>query len=415
MMRAMAFPERARAAAPTPEPHAHAFGWFVAGVGTWFGAGGMQSVLFAWLVAGVLQAEARWVGIAQSASMIPSFFLLLIGGTVADRRDRRTLLIGLQLVASCVSAALLAVVASDALTLGLLIAYAVAMGTLTAFVTPARDSLLSEVAGRDLMRAVTVMSLTQWAAQALGNLVAGGVARIAGIVPALGLYALLLLSGVPTLRGIPPAPPPADARRGKLRFGDLAQGVLEVLRHPDLRAIALLVCAVGLLFVGPFMVVLPLLVRDYYQGGVLELGALSMAFPVGTILGSLYLLARPVRRKGLTALLALSVGSLFLGAISFGLPFWGTLIAITLWGVAAALFMNSSRTVFQQKASPAHRGRVLATYSLGFMGAAGLLGAPLSGFLVGAIGVLATCAAEATAMLLLTAVLWLTTRVTEVD
>jgi hypothetical protein len=58
---------------------------------------------------------------------------------------------------------------------------------------------------------------------------------------------------------------------------------------------------------------------------------------------------------------------------------------------------------------------VLATYSLGFMGAAGLLGAPLSGFLVGAIGVLATCAAEATAMLLLTAVLWLTTRVTEVD
>jgi Transmembrane secretion effector len=53
----------------------------------------MQQVLFAWLVVGELNAPARWVGIAQSASMIPNFLLILLGGAVADRTDRRGLLI----------------------------------------------------------------------------------------------------------------------------------------------------------------------------------------------------------------------------------------------------------------------------------------------------------------------------------
>jgi MFS family permease len=122
-----------------------------------------------------------------------------------------------------------------------------------------------------------------------------------------------------------------------------------------------------------------------------------------------------VRRKGRTALLALAVGALFLFALSLGLPFWGALLAISLWGVAAALFMNSSRTVFQQQAPASHRGRVMASYSFGFMGAAGLVGAPLAGFLVGAIGVLGTCALDAAVMLVVTAAIWLTTRVAEIE
>ncbi len=412
----MALPQHreARAAAYSAEMTG-AFPWFVAGVGTWFGAFGMQSVLFAWLVAGVLEAEASWVGIAQSASMIPSFLLILLGGAVADRRDRRALLVGLQLAAAVVSALLLAVVASGALSLPILIAYAAAIGTLSAFVTPARDSLLSEVAGPDLMRSITVMSVTQWAAQAAGNLLAGGIARLGGIVPALAVHSLLLLAGAHTLRGVPPAPPSTGIPKGRMRVADLVEGVRAVLHHQELRTIAALVCAVGSLFMGPFMVVLPLLVRDYYRGGVLELGALSMAFPIGTILGSLYLLARPVRRKGLAALLSLGVGSFFLGAIALGLPFWGALLAIGLWGVAAAVFMNSSRTVFQERAPSTHRGRVLASFSLGFMGAAGLVGAPLSGLLVQKIGVLETCGLNAAVMLALTVVLWLTTRVVEIE
>src|SRR5882672_12381292 len=69
------------------------YGWFIAGVSSWFTAVGMQSVLFSWLVVGVLHAKAEWVGITQSAMMLPSLLLILLGGAVADRYDRRTLLI----------------------------------------------------------------------------------------------------------------------------------------------------------------------------------------------------------------------------------------------------------------------------------------------------------------------------------
>jgi MFS family permease len=80
---------------PEPTPATHAYPWYVGGVGTWFAAMGMQSVLFSWLVVGELRAEPRWVGIAQSASMVPSFLLILLGGAIADRVDRRRLLVWL--------------------------------------------------------------------------------------------------------------------------------------------------------------------------------------------------------------------------------------------------------------------------------------------------------------------------------
>ncbi|MGH7288481.1 MAG: MFS transporter, partial [Myxococcota bacterium] len=160
---------------------ARGYAWYVAGVGTWFGAFGMQQVLFAWLVVGELQAEARWVGVAQSASMIPSFLFILLGGALADRSDRRTLLIRLHLFASTLALTLMLAVAGEALSLALLIAYALCIGTVSAFVMPARDALLSEVAGENMMRAVTAMTLVQWSSQAAGALV-GGSARWIGTV-----------------------------------------------------------------------------------------------------------------------------------------------------------------------------------------------------------------------------------------
>src|SRR5712692_4802219 len=129
------------------------YGWFIAGVSSWFTAVGMQSVLFSWLVVGELHAEAKWVGIAQSAMMLPSLLLILLGGAVADRHDRRTLLIALHLIATLFSASLVTVVVSGKLSLPVLLVYALSMGSVQAFVMPARDALLSEVSGPHLIRA----------------------------------------------------------------------------------------------------------------------------------------------------------------------------------------------------------------------------------------------------------------------
>jgi len=394
---------------------APAFPWFIVGVGTWFTAVGMQSVLFSWLVVGVLHAKAEWVGIAQSALMLPSVLLMLVGGAVADRHDRRTLLIGLHLLASVLSTCLVVIVANGWLSLSILIVYALLMGTIQAFVMPARDSLLSEVAGPNLTRAVASMTLTQWGMQALGALVAG-TARWIGTVPALGLHALTLLVGVPTLRRLPPAPPRSGVPQHSLRFSDIVEGIREVAQSPVLPSLVVLVAAVGALFIGPFLVVFPILIRDYYGGDVGQLALLNMAFPLGTILGSVAIVWRGrLRRKGIAQLVALLAGAGCLGVISFGLPLWGTLTAVCGWGVGAAVFVSAGRTVFQEQARPSHRARVLSVYMLGFMGTAGLIGAPLSGVLVEQIGPLATCAAAGGTMVIVVILAWLCTGVARVE
>jgi len=393
---------------------ARGFPWYVAGVGTWFGAFGLQQVLFSWLVVGELHAEARWVGVAQSASMVPTFLLILVGGALADRVDRRRHLIRLHLFASALALGLTALVASGKLSLPLLIVYALAIGSTAAFVMPARDALLSEVAGADMMRAVMLMTLVQWAAQALGSLL-GASARWVGTVPALGLLAAVYLAGVPALARLAKTPP-AGVPHARMRLADLGVGVREVARSPLLRPVALLSAAVGALFVGPMMVVFPLVIRDYYGGDIAELGLLQMCFPVGTMLGLLGLFARGgVRRKGLAQVVSLVAGSACLGSVGFGLPLWGTLFAVVLWGSGGAVFMTAGRTVFQERAPPAVRGKVLSVYMLGFMGASGLVGAPVSGLMVGWLGPLATCVAASATMLAVVALVAVATEILRVE
>jgi MFS family permease len=141
-----------------------------------------------------------------------------------------------------------------------------------------------------------------------------------------------------------------------------------------------------------------------------------MCFPLGTILGSLVLLARGgIRRKGLAQIGALIAGSFCLGSVGFGLPLWGTLFAVVLWGVGAAVFMNAGRTVFQEQAPPERRGSVLSVYMLGFLGASGLIGAPVSGLMVGWLGPLVTCFAAGGTMLAVVAVVLATTEILRVE
>src|SRR5690606_7882608 len=123
----------AMAAPPAPAPardeessqaaSARAFRWFAAGVGSWFAGWGMNSSLFAWLVAGELRAEPAWVGVAQSSVMLPSLLFLLLGGAIADRVDPRRLLMGLHVLVAGPVLALAAAVAAGLLSIPALLAY----------------------------------------------------------------------------------------------------------------------------------------------------------------------------------------------------------------------------------------------------------------------------------------------------
>lgn len=372
----------------------------------------MQAVVFSWLVVWELGLEAAWVGVAQTASMLPGFALLLLGGASADRYDPRRLLMLLHLLAAAPPALLALTWASGRLTLGAVLIFALAMGTLGAFVVPARDALLSQVAGREMLRAVTGMTATQFGAQAVGSLLAG-TARWLGVAAMLLAQSLLLALGCWAAARLP-ASDDARASAAPARLRDLTLGLRTVASDPGLRGIAICLAGVGLFFIGPFFVSLPLLVHEHYRGDVGNLSVVLMMFPVGTIVGSLVLRARGVERKGRAALIALSCGATILGSMGLGLPFPGLLAATLCWGLAGAVFLNCSRTLFQEAAPPALRGRVLSIFQLCLLGAAplGSLGA---GVCNGWIGPLATLQLFAAGMLVLVGAVWIATPTAQLE
>jgi predicted MFS family arabinose efflux permease len=394
-----------RRSAPPPG----AYRWFAAGVGSWFAAWGMQQVLFAWLVVGELHAGPRWVGIAQTASMLPSLLLLLLGGAAAERSDTRALLVRLHALAALPVLGLAAGLARGWLSLPGLVLYGLAIGTVQAFVMPARDTLLSRVAGDDMMRAVTGMTAVQFGAQAAGSLLAGA-ARALGTTSMLAVQAAILLLGSAATTQVPPAPPLA---RGAVRHSilrEITAGLPVVARTPELLWPLMLVASVGLFFIGPFLVVFPLLVRDVYGGDAFDLSLVLMLFPAGTIAGSLFIRSRGgIRRKGRAALAALAFGACNLALIGGGPPFWGLLLATLAWGLGGSVFINCSRTLFQEAAPPAERARALSVYQLGFMGAAPI-GTSWVGVASACLGLHGTLLTAAAAMLAVVAALTLFTQ-----
>jgi MFS family permease len=375
-----------------------AWTWYVVGAAAWFLAFGLNGVIVPALVTQELRGGGGAMALAQMASQAPMVILILLGGAVADRVDRRRLMVALYLVAAALVATLAVRVGSGGLSLPLVVGYGIGIGTVSAFLMPARDSLLSDVSGGNLMRSVSMLTMTQWGMQALGNLMARLEAS-GGIVPLIALQATLLAAGALAIMRLPRPFRDGAPKRQTLELGELVEGIGEVARSPVLAPVALLAMALGFLFISPFLVVFPLLVRDFYGGDRGDLSLLYACFPIGIIASSLVILARGgVRRKGPAQLLSLAVGALCMIALGAGLPFRGALATVLVFGLGAAVFMNASRTLFQEEAPPAHRGRVLSVYSLSTMGAS-LLGAPLFGVLDVRVGPLRSCTISGVAMM----------------
>jgi hypothetical protein len=379
------------------------FAWFAGSLALWSAAAGMQQVLYSWLVIGELRANAEWAGTAQMFQSLPALLFLLVGGATADRRDRRRMLMALHVAAAIAAGAMGFVVAAGALGMGVLVVYGLSWGTTQAFAQPARDALISDVAGSDLMRAITAATLTQFVAAAVGSRVAGWAAHL-GTPVGLATQASVVLLGFLLL-----VPLPRPQATGAIRGGAISMiraGLREVWRSPRLLPIALLVAADGLFYMGPFAVLCPLMIRDVYRGGVNDLSRVMMTLPLGTITGSVVvLLRRGIRHKGSVFLIALMGVALCLVGLYFQPPLWGFMLIIFAWGIFHSLFLNTSRTLFQEAARASHRARILSIHALGLLGMA-----PLSnlaaGFLARLVGPSTACALAGGTMVIIVCAAW---------
>jgi MFS family permease len=363
-------------------PAVRAFPWYLAGVSSWFVSSGMQTIVFPWLVTVVLHESAARVGVAQMSLMAPAIFLMLLGGAVADRADCRRLLVRGHLVAAVPPLLLGVVIARGGLTYGGLIVYALAVGTAGAFVMPARDAMLTRVAAGGLGRAVAVMTAIQFAAQLVGIAVGGSAGAIGAPALLLLQAAVLAFGGIAALR-LPAAPPVVGAAT-RSRLHAMGDGLRAAAGSPILVPVLIANLAVGVLYVGAFLVILPLIVRDVYGGGSVELSLVSLGFWGGTI-GSTLVQIRlgTLRRPGRAIVVALFLGAGVLAAMTWPIPFPAFVGLCLVWGLGAGVVMTQARTLVQSAAPETHRARILSLFQLGLMG-----GAPVGALLIGYLAAL---------------------------
>ena len=374
-------------------------------ISTWFAAYGMQSVVFAWLVTMLLREPAERVGLAQMSILLPGMLFILLAGALADRVGLRRQALWSQLFAALTPFLLIYFLSQGALTYPVLIVYALLMGLAQAFVTPARDGLLNLVAGHDVQRMVMLTSLCQFGFQIIGYSLAGFTDSI-GPGYILGLQSLILLAGCIALIAMGDVGKPlANADNESSVLKDFWEGATAVAGNPLLRAVMIQNVAMGVFFMGTFIVAFPIVLREVYDGTSADLASLNAVNSVGLVLTILVLLRLgQIQRAGRALLLAQFIGSIVL--LCSGLVVQKSLFIffVFLWGVCGGVAMPMSRTIMQQTAPPALRARVMSFYAFSFMGA-GPLGALWAGYMADAYGPQLAIAISAGGMALLVVVM----------
>jgi MFS family permease len=363
--------------------------YYLGGQASWFISLGIQFVIFPFLVTQVLNEPAARVGIAQMSLMLPALFFMLLGGTVADHGDARSILIRVHLLSSLPPIILAAIMLTGDLTYSMLIIYALAMGTFSAFAVPARDSALTRVAETGIQQAVTLAMGVQMGAQLVGMLIAA-TAAITGTPALLFFQAAIMLAGLWTAMKLAPLPP-TNKGAATSRLAQIVDGIRSAAEIPIVATVILLNFAVGLFYVGSFLVALPLMIRDIYDSTAseftLRFALINICFWGGTIVANMTLLRiGHIRHRGRVMMASLTSGLVILALFHFAMPFWVLCLLVFWWGMGAGTTMTMGRTIVQIAASETHLARVLAAYQLGFSGGAPL-GSLMMGLLVGWLGI----------------------------
>lgn len=341
-------------------------------IGTW-----MMQVAQAWLVLTV-SGSGTMLGLAVAAQMLPILIFGAYGGLIADRVNKRRLILISQILLGLISLTTGILSATGAIQLWMIFVLSALIGFVSAVANPARQSFVSELVDRRFLRqAVSLNSVLINIAHAIGPAIAGVLIATVGIqlcffidaASYLVVIAALLLMDTDALTT------PEPTRRGK---GQIREGFRYVRSEPRIYTPLLMMVIVGT-FAYEFQVLLPLVATHTFSGGAGALGALSSAQAVGAICGGLY-----VARRGTIGVIAVTRGvAMFGGAMvlaALAPTFEVELAALFVVGFASVQFLSVGNSTIQLTAEPAYRGRVLSLWTTGFLGTTPI-GGPIIGFI----------------------------------
>lgn len=365
----------------------------------------MQSVAQAWLVYR-LTGSSLLLGSVGFAGQFPVFLAAPFGGIVADRHNRQRVVIATQTVSMLLALVLAALTLSGTVQVWHIFVLAALLGVVNAFDIPGRQAFLVDMVGKeDLMNAIALNSSMFNGARIIGPAIAGVlVAKIgegwcffANGVSYIAVIIGLLLMRVPRLSQRVAAASP---------WAHIIEGFRFVRQTAPIRAILLLLGLVSLVAM-PYTVLMPIFADKILHSGARGLGILMGATGVGALLGALTLASRS-GVHGLGRWVAFSCTgfgvSLFL--FSFSRHLWLSAALLLPVGFGMMLQMSSSNTLIQAMVPDHLRGRVMAVYSMMFMGMAPF-GALLGGALADRLGAPVTVSMGAVACLGGAALFWL--------
>jgi MFS family permease len=347
--------------------------------GTW-----AQRVAQDWLVLELSHSSGVALGITTGLQFLPMLLFGLYGGVLADRYDKRALLVVAQAAMGLLALTLGLLDVTGAVQLWHVYALAFLLGLASVIDTPVRQSFVVEMVGpADLPNAVSLNSATFNASRIIGPALAGvaisgigtGPVFLANAASYVAVIAGLMLMRTGEL---------FDVHRVPRAKGQLVEGLRYVRSRPDLLVPILLVFVIGTFGLN-FQITLALIAKETFHMGAGSYGALSAFLATGSLLGAL----ASARRSGRPRQRVLIGAGIAFGAleVAVGLaPSYAVMAALLVpTGAAVLTFTTTANATVQLGADPSMRGRVMAIYVLLFLGGTPV-GAPIIGALAEALG-----------------------------
>ncbi len=353
-----------------PHIRLYSLGQLVSNAGTW-----MQSMALSWLVY-KLTDSAVALGIVSFASYLPILLLTYYGGMLADKIDRRKILMATQFAGFLQATVLTALVIAGVLHVWMVVVLALFLGCVTALEVPTRQAFMGDLVDKkDLTNAISVNSAIFNISRLSGPLLAGVLIAGFGEAICFGLNALSYLFAVYTLSRVASAvivakkPQPTTAAQND-------ETLMTTLKDPRIRGL-LILAAVTSMFGFQYGVLLPVITDKMLHGNAAQMSILAAAGGIGALIGAL-ILART--GKDMRLLKGIGIAVLMLGvftsaiAVSHSVLF--TALAAGLAGLCVSIQFSGGNSLLQQLVPAQIKGRMMGIFSmcqLGFTPFAGLM------------------------------------------
>jgi MFS family permease len=344
-------------------------------VGTW-----MQNVGEGWLIL-TLTNSPFYVGLTAALSSVGVLLFSLYAGVIADRTDKRRIIILMQIAFMLEAFTVSILVWTGVVAVWQVLILATILGIASAFDIPMRQAFIVEMVGKDdLMNAIALNSSLFNAARVVGPAIAGVLIGTQGIAFCYflnGLSYIAVIAGLLMMR-LPPYTRPAQATSSWSGFRE----VLAYLKNDRKMRTLMLLTAIFSVFGFPYIAMMPVFARNVLLRGAAGYGALTSSIGIGAVIGALgvALASSRIRRRGRLMLIGGTMFGLLLMAFaaSRSLPLSMGLLALT----GCAMIVNNSlgNTLLQMSAPDHLRGRIMGFYSFVFVGMA-----PFGAFLFGAV------------------------------